>query len=406
MTGTGTAAALVRRADEQLRHPAGGAGHAATARWSPTPTASSYVDLLGGIAVNILGHAPPGDHRGRHRAAVHPRAHVEPVRHRAGRSRWPRQLLAHLGATPARVFFCNSGTEANEVAFKIARLTGRTKHHRRRERLPRPHDGCARADRPARQAGAVRADARATSRTCPYGDVDALDARRRRRHRRGVPRADHGGGRRRRAAARATWSRPGEITAEHGALLVLDEVQTGDRPHRLVLRPPGDGHHARRRSPSPRVSAAGCRSARASRIGAAADLLDARACTARTFGGNPVCTAAALAVLRTLADDDLITRADALGKTLQPRHRGARASAGRPRPRRRAAARHRADRRTWPPRSRPPRARPASWSTPRSRTSSGWRRRWSSPTTQVDGFVAALPAILDNALGREPRKQR
>jgi acetylornithine aminotransferase len=35
-----------------------------------------------------------------------------------------------------------------------------------------------------------------------------------------------------------------------------------------------------------------------------------------TFGGNPVCTAAALAVLKTLADDDLITRADVLGKTL------------------------------------------------------------------------------------------
>ena len=35
-----------------------------------------------------------------------------------------------------------------------------------------------------------------------------------------------------------------------------------------------------------------------------------------TFGGNPVCTAAALAVLRVLADDDLIGRADVLGKTL------------------------------------------------------------------------------------------
>ena len=35
-----------------------------------------------------------------------------------------------------------------------------------------------------------------------------------------------------------------------------------------------------------------------------------------TFGGNPVCTAAALAVLKVLADDDLIGRADVLGKTL------------------------------------------------------------------------------------------
>ncbi|MCB0943848.1 MAG: aminotransferase class III-fold pyridoxal phosphate-dependent enzyme, partial [Mycobacterium sp.] len=37
-------------------------------------------------------------------------------------------LVDRLGAdAPARVFFCNSGTEANEVAFKLSRLTGRTK---------------------------------------------------------------------------------------------------------------------------------------------------------------------------------------------------------------------------------------------------------------------------------------
>ena len=35
-----------------------------------------------------------------------------------------------------------------------------------------------------------------------------------------------------------------------------------------------------------------------------------------TFGGNPVCTAAALAVLKVLADEQLIERADVLGKTI------------------------------------------------------------------------------------------
>ena len=35
-----------------------------------------------------------------------------------------------------------------------------------------------------------------------------------------------------------------------------------------------------------------------------------------TFGGNPVCAAAALAVLQVLADEDLVARADVLGKTL------------------------------------------------------------------------------------------
>jgi acetylornithine/N-succinyldiaminopimelate aminotransferase len=35
-----------------------------------------------------------------------------------------------------------------------------------------------------------------------------------------------------------------------------------------------------------------------------------------TFGGNPVCTAAGLAVLQALADEDLVHRADTAGKTL------------------------------------------------------------------------------------------
>ena len=36
-----------------------------------------------------------------------------------------------------------------------------------------------------------------------------------------------------------------------------------------------------------------------------------------TFGGNPVCTAAGLAVLRVLAEENLMDHADAMGKTLQ-----------------------------------------------------------------------------------------
>src|ERR1700739_1039725 len=68
----------------------------------------TYVDLLGGIAVNVLGHRHPAD--------------TEPV------IALPEELVALLGADgPARVFFCNSGTEANELAFKLSRLTNRTK---------------------------------------------------------------------------------------------------------------------------------------------------------------------------------------------------------------------------------------------------------------------------------------
>ena len=50
-------------------------------------------------------------------------------------------------------------------------------------------------------------------------------------------------------------------------------------------------------------------------VGTTADLLTP-GLHGSTFGGNPVCTAAALAVLKVLADDELIGRADVLGKTL------------------------------------------------------------------------------------------
>ncbi len=51
-------------------------------------------------------------------------------------------------------------------------------------------------------------------------------------------------------------------------------------------------------------------------VGWAADLLTP-GLHGSTFGGNPVCTAAALAVLRVLATDDLVRRAEVLGKSLR-----------------------------------------------------------------------------------------
>ena len=50
-------------------------------------------------------------------------------------------------------------------------------------------------------------------------------------------------------------------------------------------------------------------------VGPAGDLLTP-GLHGSTFGGNPVCAAAALAVLRVLADEDLVSRSDVLGKTL------------------------------------------------------------------------------------------
>jgi len=83
-----------------------------------------YVDLLGGIAVNALGHAHPALV-----AAVTEQlttlGHVSNFFTSAPQVELAERLLS-LVAADGRVFFTNSGTEANEAAFKLTRRTGRT----------------------------------------------------------------------------------------------------------------------------------------------------------------------------------------------------------------------------------------------------------------------------------------
>jgi acetylornithine aminotransferase len=84
-----------------------------------------YLDLLAGIAVNGLGHAHPFVH-----AAV--TAQLATLGHVSNFFTTPAQIalaerLLELLGSPGRVFLTNSGTEANEAAFKATRRTGRTK---------------------------------------------------------------------------------------------------------------------------------------------------------------------------------------------------------------------------------------------------------------------------------------
>ena len=85
-----------------------------------------YLDFLGGIATNILGHAHPNVV-----AAI--TSQVNELGHVSNLYAHPRglelaeKLKALTGESSARVFFCNSGAEANEAAFKLSRLTGRKK---------------------------------------------------------------------------------------------------------------------------------------------------------------------------------------------------------------------------------------------------------------------------------------
>lgn len=270
-----------------------------------------YLDFLGGIAVNSLGHAHPAILE-----AVTQQlgtlGHVsnlyasEPVIELAER------LLAHFGDGHGRAFFCNSGAEANEAAFKIARLTGKTKIVAAEEAFH------------GRTMGALAMTGQAAKREpfapmppgvefVPYGDARALAAAVDNNTAAVilepilgesgvvVPPADY------LAQARA-------ITKEHGALLILDEVQTGIGRTGAFY-----AHQAAGIVPDVITLAKGLGGGlpigAVLAQGAAAELLQP-GMHGTTFGGNPVCAAAALAVLRTIDEEGLLAHVESVGKIL------------------------------------------------------------------------------------------
>lgn len=270
----------------------------------------SYLDLLGGIAVNVLGHRHPAVIEAVTRQ-MNTLGHTSNLYATEPGVALAESLVGLLGA-PARVFFCNSGTEANEAAFKITRLTGRTKvvaaegafHGRTMGSLALTGQPSKRAPFEPLPGGVTHV---------PYGDIDEL--------RRVVD-----------SETAAVFLEPimgeggvvvppagylvaaREITAEHGALLVLDEVQTGVGRTGAFYAHQHDGV-----TPDIVTLAKGLGGGlpigACLAVGDTADLLTP-GLHGSTFGGNPVCTAAALAVLKVLADEGLVERADVLGKTI------------------------------------------------------------------------------------------
>ena len=276
-----------------------------------------YLDLLAGIAVNALGHAHP--------------AIVEAVTEQLGTlghvsnffTTEPQVRLAERLADlldvrggdadlPVRTFFANSGTEANEAAFKATRRTGRTTVV------------VAEGSFHGRSMGALALTSKAAYREpfeplpgdvrwVPYGDAEALSAA-----------VDDT------VAAVLLEPIQGEagvvvppdgylaharaVTHEHGALLWIDEVQTGVGrtgawfafqesgivPDLVTLAKGLGGGF-------PIGACIG--------IGEAATLLGPGN-HGTTFGGNPVACAAALAVLDTIESDDLLQHAVARGDQL------------------------------------------------------------------------------------------
>jgi acetylornithine aminotransferase len=272
----------------------------------------TYLDLLGGIAVNVLGHRHPAVIEAVTRQ-LNTLGHTSNLYATEPGVALAEALVGLLGAdAETRVFFCNSGTEANEVAFKLSRLTGRTKLVAAQEAFHgRTMGSLALTGQPTKQAPFEPLPGEVTH--VPYGDTDALAA---------AVTSDTAavflepimgeGGVVVPPAGYLAAAR--EITARHGTLLVLDEVQTGIGRTGAFF-----AHQHNGITPDVVTLAKGLGGGlpigACLAVGPAAGLLTP-GLHGSTFGGNPVCAAAALAVLRTLAADDLIGRAEILGKSL------------------------------------------------------------------------------------------
>ena len=85
-----------------------------------------YLDFIGGIATNVLGHAHPVIMKAV-RKQIGVLAHVSNLYASPVSLELANKLIDMTGDAGARVFFCNSGAEANEAALKLSRKTGRTR---------------------------------------------------------------------------------------------------------------------------------------------------------------------------------------------------------------------------------------------------------------------------------------
>ncbi|MDN3238347.1 acetylornithine transaminase [Glycomyces tritici] len=278
---------------------------------------NAYLDMIGGIAVSSLGHNHP--------------ALVEAISQQAARLAHTSNLFLHekevelaeklleLWGNPGKAFLCNSGTEANEAALKLAILhgaaTGKT-------RIVATENGFH-----GRSLGALSITGKAAIREpfapfgrdvvfVPYGDADALKAAvddtvsavflEPTQGETGVIPAPAGYLK----AAR-------ELTTEHNALLVLDEIQSGFGRTGAWF-----AHHAEGIVPDVVTLAKGLGGGVP--IGAVLATDEAAALFTKgvhgsTFGGNPIACAASLAVIDTIERDHLFENVLALGRRLGDR---------------------------------------------------------------------------------------
>ena len=87
---------------------------------------ATYLDFLAGIATNVLGHAHPAIVKAVS-TQVSTLGHVSNFYAHPNALELAEKLQKMTGDKNARIFFCNSGAEANEAALKLSRKTGKYK---------------------------------------------------------------------------------------------------------------------------------------------------------------------------------------------------------------------------------------------------------------------------------------
>ncbi|CAB4627765.1 MAG: acetylornithine transaminase [Actinobacteria bacterium] len=270
-----------------------------------------YLDFLGGIATNILGHAHPSII-----SAVSKQ--VRTLNHVSNFYSHPNAVLlaeklASLTKTKnAKVFFCQSGAEANEAAIKLSRKTGRS------------HIVAAQGSFHGRTMGALSLTGQPSKREpflpllknvkhVPFGDIEAM---RRSISKKTamviiepimgeagviVPPTDYLQGLR-------------ELCDKNGTLLVIDAVQTG-------MGRTGDwfGYEYSGITPDVITVAKGLGGGlplgAMIAIGNSADLFKPGE-HGSTFGGNPITTASALAVIKTIEKQNILKKVRKQGQIL------------------------------------------------------------------------------------------
>ena len=264
---------------------------------------NKYLDLLGGIATNILGHAHPAIVKAVSRQ-VGTLGHVSNFYAHPNVVELAQKLASMTGDKSARVFFAQSGAEANEAAMKLSRRTGKYRIV------------AAQGAFHGRTMGALSMTGQPSKREpflplikgikhVPYGDIKAM--------RRAissktamvilepimgeagviVPPADY-------------LAQVRELCTQKGALLVIDAVQTG-------MGRTGDWFGYEYSGVTPDVITLAKGLGGGLPLGAMIALGDAAQLFVAgdhgsTFGGNPITTAAALAVIKVIEKDEIMIK--------------------------------------------------------------------------------------------------